>query len=68
MWTMSTGSIIILLIASSMRNFLTSPRNRWLLGIGVVAFAVGGIAKNVISYPAECIPSTPVELSQLIRI
>tara|TARA_B100000242_G_C42720798_1_gene336665 strand:- start:228 stop:401 length:174 start_codon:yes stop_codon:yes gene_type:complete len=38
-----------------MKSFLTSNRNKALLGIGVLAIGIGAISKKVISYPTgEC--------------
>ena len=38
-----------------MKSFLTSNRNKALLGIGVLAIGIGAITKKVISYPTgEC--------------
>ena len=34
-----------------MKSFLTSNRNKALLGIGVLAIGIGAITKKVISYP-----------------
>ena len=36
-------------------KFLSGERNKWIFVIGVVAIGAGFIAKNVISYPTECI-------------
>lgn len=48
---------------SSMKNIFTNIRNRYLLGIVVVAVGTVIIAKNVISYPNECKPEmTPITM------
>ena len=48
-----------------MLSFLSSTRNRWLLGIAVLAVGAGVTTKNVISYPTQCVPGYPAELSPL---
>tara|TARA_Y100001968_G_C18853974_1_gene479389 strand:+ start:300 stop:464 length:165 start_codon:yes stop_codon:yes gene_type:complete len=37
-----------------MKNFLASDRSKWIFVIGLVAIGAGFTAKNVISYPTEC--------------
>ncbi len=37
-----------------MKNLLCSERSKWILVIGVIAIGAGFTAKNVISYPTEC--------------
>ena len=54
-------------LSSSMRNLLASERSKWIFVIGVVAIGAGFTAKNVISYPTECLPEKALELTQLIR-
>ena len=49
------------------KNFLASERSKWIFVIGVVAIGAGFTAKNVISYPTECVPEKGLELTQLIR-
>ena len=36
-------------------KLLSSERTKWIFVIGVVAVSAGLTAKNVISYPTECI-------------
>ena len=50
-----------------MRNLLANERSKWIFVIGVVAIGAGITAKNVISYPTECLPENALELTQLIR-
>ena len=50
-----------------MRNLLASERAKWIFVIGVLAIGEGFTAKNVISYPTECLPEKALELTQLIR-
>ena len=35
-------------------RLISSERSKWILVIGVVAIGTGFTAKNVISYPTEC--------------
>ena len=35
-------------------RLISSERSKWILVIGVVAIGTGVTAKNVISYPTEC--------------
>ena len=51
----------------NMKNFLASERFKWIFVIGLVAIGSGFTAKNVISYPTECIPDKAVDVSMLIR-
>ncbi len=51
-----------------MKNFFASERSKWILVIGIVAIGAGFTAKNVISYPTECLPDKPVELTMIIRV
>ena len=44
-----------------MKNFFSSDRAKWIFLIGLVAISAGFAAKNVISYPAECIPGASTE-------
>tara|TARA_Y100001968_G_scaffold14401_1_gene11658 strand:- start:301 stop:441 length:141 start_codon:yes stop_codon:yes gene_type:complete len=39
-----------------MNRMLSDERFKWIFVIGLVAISVGITAKNVISYPTECIP------------
>ncbi len=50
-----------------MKNFLPSERSKWIFLIGFLAIGAGLTAKNVISYPQECVPDKSVELAQLNR-
>ncbi len=50
-----------------MRNPVTSERFKWIFLIGLVAITAGFTAKNVISYPTECLPDNSVEISQVIK-
>ncbi len=50
-----------------MRNPVTSERSKWIFLIGLVAITAGFTAKNVISYPTECLPDNYVETSKLIK-
>ena len=50
-----------------MKNFLASERSKWIFVIGLVAIGAGFTAKNVISYPTECITDKAVDVSMLIR-
>ena len=45
----------------TMGLLLTSKRNRWLLGIALVGLATAMTAKNVTSYPTECVPEATAE-------
>ncbi len=49
-----------------MRKLLASERSKWIFIIGVVAIGVGFTAKNVISYPTECLPEKGLEETRLI--
>ena len=49
-----------------MKFFFTSARSKWIFVIGLVAIGAGLTAKNVISYPTECIPGAPLEEIGLI--
>ena len=51
----------------SMKNFLASDRSKWIFVIGLVAIGAGFTAKNVISYPSECVPKKGLEVTMLIR-
>ena len=44
-----------------MKNFLASERSKWIFLIGLVAIGVAFTAKNVISYPTECIGEEVVQ-------
>ena len=48
-----------------MKDFLTSSRGRWLLGIVAVAVGSAITAKNVISYPEEC--KTDITATSLMK-
>ncbi len=48
-----------------MKPLLLSERYKWIFVIGIVAIAAGFTAKNVISYPTECMPGSPSEVSPL---
>ncbi len=48
-----------------MKNFLVNERSKWLFIIVLVGISAGFTAKNVISYPTECLPEKAVEVSQL---
>ncbi len=37
-----------------MKNFLASDRSRWIFVIALISIGAGLTAKNVISYPTEC--------------
>ena len=50
-----------------MKNFLTSDRSKWIFVIVLVAIGAGFTAKNVISYPIECVPHKGQEETMLIR-
>ena len=50
-----------------MKNFLASDRSKWIFVIGLVAIGAGFTAKNVISYPSECVPNKGLEVTMLIR-
>ncbi len=39
-----------------MNRLSFNERSKWIFLIGLLAIGVGFTAKNVISYPAECIP------------
>ncbi len=52
---------------SLMNHLLTSERSKWIFVIILVSIGLGIATKNAISYPTECVPSTPVEVSQLIK-
>ena len=55
------GTPPFLSIFSSMRNPLASERSKSILVIGVVAIGAGFTAKNVITYPTECLPEKGLE-------
>ena len=42
-------------------RLISSERSKWIFVIGVVAIGAGFIAKNVISYPAECMSEEVVQ-------
>tara|TARA_B100000945_G_scaffold41000_1_gene27542 strand:- start:54 stop:236 length:183 start_codon:yes stop_codon:yes gene_type:complete len=42
-------------------RLIPSERSKWIFLIGVVAIGAGFIAKNVISYPTECIREEVVQ-------
>ncbi len=47
-----------------MNHLLSSQRSKWLLGIGVVAIGAALTAKNVISYPSECMTEEMAHISE----
>ena len=47
-----------------MNRLLSSERAKWIFVIGVIAIGAGYTAKNVISYPTECIPGAPAEVQK----
>ena len=49
-----------------MSPLLTSERSKWIFVIGLVSIGAVLTAKNVISYPNECLQAEPVEISRLI--
>ncbi len=49
-----------------MKNLLSSERSKWICVIGLVAIGAGITAKNVISYPTECLPAEPIEVRHSI--
>ena len=50
-----------------MRTLLSSERSKWIFLIAVVSIGAGLTAKDVISYPTECVPKKGLEVTQLIR-
>ena len=42
-------------------RLIPSERSKWIFLIGVVAIGAGFIAKNVISYPTECMSEEVVQ-------
>ena len=50
----------------NMKNFLASERSKWIFVIGLVAIGAGFTAKNVISYPTECITDKGADVTMLI--
>ena len=42
-------------------RFLSSERTKWIFLIGIVAIGAGFTARNVISYPTECIKEEMVK-------
>ena len=42
-------------------RLISSERSKWIFVIGVVAIGAGFTAKNVISYPAECMSEEVVQ-------
>tara|TARA_Y100001978_G_scaffold187631_1_gene188398 strand:- start:147 stop:299 length:153 start_codon:yes stop_codon:yes gene_type:complete len=50
-----------------MKNLLASKRSKYLFALGVLAIGIGIVSKKVISYPAECLP-TSQEISFQFRI
>ena len=42
-------------------RLISSERSKWIFVIGVVAIGAGFTAKNVISYPTECISEEVVK-------
>ena len=51
----------------SMKNFLASDRSKWIFLIALISIGAGFSAKNVISYPSECVPIKDLEVTMLIR-
>ena len=48
-----------------MNRLLSSERAKWIFVIGVIAIGAGYTAKNVISYPTECMPGAPAEVQKI---
>ena len=44
-------------------RIISSERSKWIFVIGVVAIGAGFTAKNVISYPTECMSEEVVQNS-----
>ena len=42
-------------------RLISSERSKWIFVIGVVAIGAGFTAKNVISYPSECMSEEVVQ-------
>ena len=42
-------------------SLISSERSKWIFVIGVVAIGAGFTAKNVISYPTECMSEEVVQ-------
>ena len=47
-----------------MKNFLANDRSKWIFVIGLFAIGAGFTAKNVISFPTECLPDKAVEIGR----
>ncbi|WP_320667915.1 hypothetical protein [Prochlorococcus sp. MIT 1307] len=45
-----------------MNRLLSNQRSKWLLVIGLAVIGAGITAKNVISYPTECVPGALSEV------
>ena len=43
-------------------RLISSERSKWIFVIGVVAIGAGFTAKNVISYPTECMSEEVVQV------
>ncbi|WP_269605976.1 hypothetical protein [Prochlorococcus marinus] len=43
------------------KRLISSERSKWIFVIGVIAICAGFSAKNVISYPTECISEEVVQ-------
>ena len=43
------------------KRLISSERTKWIFVIGVVAISAGFTAKNVISYPTECMSEEVVQ-------
>ena len=48
-----------------MKRLVYSERSKWIFVIALVAIGAGLTAKNVISFPTECQPGEPFEISHL---
>ncbi len=47
-----------------MNRLLNSERSKWILVIGLIAIGAGITTKHVVSFPTECQPGEPIELSK----
>ena len=47
-----------------MNRVLSSERTKWIFVIGLVAIGAGITAKNVISYPQDCLDNITVKINQ----
>ena len=46
-----------------MKHLLSNKTAKWVFAIGLVAIGAGLTAKTVVSYPTECLPNEPVEVT-----